>query len=452
MNKVNPTKTIFWGWHSVDAISAVNKLLFEDFLEVVAWFGNAHCCTHDINTFLHQFDFIDGQIKSSNNQDLLKSEELVRFFDMYSRVSRSRGLTVQELENTAYCYYYFFFELIVCSKVEYVFFSSPPHFGVDYLLYLVAQKNGIQTVISYQSLVANRFFFVRRIDDFGYFQDVLLRIADESFIVERQHEKKLFYMNNSRRLISLRFLSFLNDCRKLIIGKSSKPLSFVGVIQKYQESHEFAKGVAESIHNQVDFTCKYVYFPLQLQPEMTTSALGGVFSDQLKAIECLSRIIPNNWYIYVKENPKQTHRQRGSTFYRRLKAIPNVKYVSKNISTYELIKNCSFVATITGTVGWEAITGGKNVLCFGFAWYRSLPGVVSYHCNLTIDEVMSTKIDHDKLTTSYNSLMCKTHLGIIDTDYSVIANHSDLNRNVENLGNFLHDAINGKLFVGALKN
>src|SRR5690606_32290981 len=46
---------------------------------------------------------------------------------------------------------------------------------------------------------------------------------------------------------------------------------------------------------------KFVYFPLHLQPEMTTSALGGIFEDQIFALSCLSSKIPVDWCILVKE-------------------------------------------------------------------------------------------------------------------------------------------------------
>lgn len=52
-------------------------------------------------------------------------------------------------------------------------------------------------------------------------------------------------------------------------------------VRKYQYDY-CVKTLAKA---DVDFNKKYVYFPLHLQPEMTTDAIGGIYRDQILAIE-----------------------------------------------------------------------------------------------------------------------------------------------------------------------
>jgi hypothetical protein len=200
-------------------------------------------------------------------------------------------------------------------------------------------------------------------------------------------------------------------------------MSFCGFHKLFFECLEFKRNYNKFALKKVDFNKNYVYFPLQWQPELTTSTLGGIYKDQLLAIERIRDLIPDEWEIYVKENPKQLGQYRDKYFFKRLFKIPNVKYIAKEVNTYDLLKNCRFSATVTGTVGWESITGGKPTLIFGKAWYETLPGVVKYSNTLNLDTILNTKIDHKELEEKFNKLIDKTGIGIIDRGY--IANYSD---------------------------
>jgi hypothetical protein len=188
-------------------------------------------------------------------------------------------------------------------------------------------------------------------------------------------------------------------------------------ITKYHKSKTYLEDMASICDSAIDSEKKYVYFPLHLQPELTTSLLGGKYCDQVLAIERLSNMLPKDWFIYVKENPKQTEFMRGDWFFKRLKTIRNVRVISPQINTYDLIKNCEFVATVTGTAGWEAITGGTKVLIFGNAWYRSMPGVFQYSEDIDIQHILDAVIDHSEVEKQLALLQAKMVDGIVNPYY-----------------------------------
>ena len=105
---------------------------------------------------------------------------------------------------------------------------------------------------------------------------------------------------------------------------------------------------------------------------------------------------------------------RGPLFFHRLKRIPNVTFLPSSANTYELTRRARFVATITGTVGWEAIRQGKPALVFGKAWYRKLEGVHEWHDELQYEDILNSRIDHDKLEKNAGSLLAQAHSGVID--------------------------------------
>lgn len=136
----------------------------------------------------------------------------------------------------------------------------------------------------------------------------------------------------------------------------------------------------ESLQSTADFSKKFVYFPLHIQPECTTSAMGDVFVDQILALDILSFCLPDDWVIYVKENPGQwigprMHAGRFNGYYDEILKRRNVRLVPVSTSTYDLIKNTQAVASITGTACWEAVLRGKPAFVFGHVWHMYCEGV-----------------------------------------------------------------------------
>lgn len=113
----------------------------------------------------------------------------------------------------------------------------------------------------------------------------------------------------------------------------------------------------------------YVLFPLHFQPEATTLIYGKWYVDQAALIENLSKSIPVTYKLYVKEHPFG-YGNRDLSFYKRIKRLPNVRLIGPHENTFELIKNCSLLATITGTAGWEALLFQKPVITFGDIFYN----------------------------------------------------------------------------------
>ena len=100
---------------------------------------------------------------------------------------------------------------------------------------------------------------------------------------------------------------------------------------------------------------------------MSTSSLGGKYCDQALLIEDLARDLPDAWKIFVKENPRQGAYARGPMFFHRLNRIPNLEIMPSNADTHALSNNAQFVASVAGTVGWEAIRQGTPAMVFGAA-------------------------------------------------------------------------------------
>lgn len=372
------------------------------------------------------------------------------FLDM---VYRNGDQPIYEYVNIFNMWINYYYKLFKENKVEIVIFSDNPHFGVDSIAKDVADAMGIKAIMFMQSSRPNKFWAFSDIDDIGMF-DTLKNDNVEIIEVEKKHEKDLFYMkeinakydNNIIEKLYLMFKATTNiiissmDKVVNLVMKKEKDIYIRMILKSYNTIYKkIRRFYCEKLYNlnlcknytKVNINSDYVYFPLHMQPEMTTSVLGKEYCDQLLAIERLSELIPDTWSIYVKENPKQTYYMREENFFKRLSLIPKTKLVEKKCNTYELIKKSKFVATISGTAGWEAISGGKNVLIFGLAWYRSLPGVFEYKNNFKLEEILAYKLTHEELQKKYNDLMGKAYDGVLECGYEVIVGDYTNTRNNE---------------------
>lgn len=321
--------------------------------------------------------------------------------------------------------------------VDMVVFEDIPHGGSGLTMYFVAKAMGIKTLMLVPAYEAGYFTYCYSIEDYGIFADASDYCEElDDIIIKKEYKKDIAYMTPEmmakdlgKHSMSYYFQPLLSPKhyfgKKKVLWKEqqAKYLNLYDFIEKkiirsvgrYFQHRCYNKNNSKTVQY-VDFKKKYVYFPLHLQPEMTTDVLGGKYTDQLLAIENLHKILPNDWYIYVKENPKQKSYMRGRYFFERLSLIPNVVFVDRTVDTYKLMESAQFVSTITGTAAWEAITGGKNALIFGKVWFDHFPGIFRFEEIESIQEILQYRISHDDIQKETNKLRRKLIKGYYKQD------------------------------------
>lgn len=446
---------VIWGFDTESIYPAILSLKDKGLINIVAWIGETiKCpyCTHD-----QKIDFFTGYLNKDQyrgvNQSIYKEmlDLLYQFIDMYSRQFRRHEKPVHEYVNLFNMLIDYFYNLFVTKKVDLVLIYNIHHSGPDFIIYMLAKKMEIKTITFQQTLFPNKFFYMFDVDDFAEIKDIQPQNEGSAqFKIDKKYEKELFYMKKKKKsnTVTWRNSNYWREKYGRLIHKFKIKRDSIDLLYylaenylRYKRRKKYQKNLATLCCSKVDLDAKFVYFPLHLQPEMTTSALGGMFVDQLLAIEKLSEILPEDWFIYVKENPKQTEFMRGPWFFDRLKLIKNVKLVSPSFDTYLLLKNSVFVSTITGTVGWEAISGGKNVLIFGKAWYKSLPGVFTFDDSFKLETILNYKIDHQELEKKLGLLLSKTGNGVVEPKYSVQVKDYNPETNARSIASLLEKII-----------
>jgi hypothetical protein len=161
---------------------------------------------------------------------------------------------------------------------------------------------------------------------------------------------------------------------------------------------------------------KFVVFFLHYQPERTSLPDGLGYSQQWLALRAMANALPEGYQLVVKEHPS-TFRYyfdpsvRSLEFYHQISQLPNTRLVPLNCSPFDLIDKAAAVATITGTVGVEAIVRRKPVIVFGLAQYRDCRGVFLVR---SADEARSVMSQIDKGVELLSDLEVEDYLLQVD--------------------------------------
>ena len=152
---------------------------------------------------------------------------------------------------------------------------------------------------------------------------------------------------------------------------------------RYKKSRKYFK--------KADFSKKFVYFPLHLQPEATTIVCAQKYEKQLYFIDNLVKSLPADTVLYVKEHYSFLG-CRDNSFYEAFYQYPNVVLIDPWEDSLKLIEKSECVATLTGTAGQEAMLLRHPVFMSGDIVYTGAPGVMK------LDEVFG---NYEKAMAEY---------------------------------------------------
>ena len=126
---------------------------------------------------------------------------------------------------------------------------------------------------------------------------------------------------------------------------------------------------------------KYIYFPMHLIPENGIFAQPN-FTSEFDLIKRLARIIPVDYIIAVKPNPRQillTGDPYPNYLYRELSELHNVEIMSVTVSSMTLMRNAVAVVSLAGTSLLEAAISGKPAFAYADPEFLSLDGVHKFN-------------------------------------------------------------------------
>jgi hypothetical protein len=378
--------------------------------------------------------------------------------------SNSRSFDYKDRLFFCYEYIVFWANLLDEFKIETILFEEEPHQCSDYILYKVALHKGILTPMMIRTIgdlgIIPTFNFetpnIKLIKQYQAYKSLydekeqleipralssyLQKLSGNYKVILEEHlwdqidtYQEIFEKGNTffsviktytkkiiLKLLNPQFFNFQSDQKE-----ANKPFAFSKMnyfkYQLYRLKTIRAKIRLFKIYKALAISpniknTNYVLCALQYQPEKSTCPLGGKYNDQRLMIMSLREVLPDDVKIIVKEHPSQFiydyarygEYYRDKYYYESILAIPNVELVDMKIDIFELIDKSLFVASVTGTICWEAVNRKKPALCFGHSWMTGCEGIFKINSSSelvnAVDIIFSNK---HEISLAYVHLFAK---------------------------------------------
>lgn len=307
----------------------------------------------------------------------------------------------KNLDSIIYRLLDFYEEIIKKESVDLVLYENVSN-SFAYAAYIVAKKHNKKYFGFITSRMPNRFEIWE--DEYGEIDrrgrlfeelDWTSLSSDEVTSITKYIESikgnnvKPDYMKNNPMSMKVNYLSYyikkLNIINKYIhyytdykddVGtayQSAYPLkaSYKYVLRNFKRKAKLSK--LKSYYDEFDSDNeKYFLLPLHYQPESSTSVNAIFYDNQYEFIKNTAFSLPLGTALYVKDHPNGIG-FAGMDFYKKLKRLPNVKYINPLSDTKELISKSQCIITLTSTMGYEALLLEKPVITMGKVFYNYHP-------------------------------------------------------------------------------
>ena len=154
---------------------------------------------------------------------------------------------------------------------------------------------------------------------------------------------------------------------------------------------------------------KFLYFPLQSEPESKILTTSPFYSNQIELAENIAKSIPIDYTLYVKEHPIQKVKLwRSVKDYQNLVSIPNVKLVHPSVDSQELISKSQAIISISGATGFEALFYKKPVIIFADEFYEELESVKKIEKFSELSNEIKDSLSNSKFNNKELNILMKS--------------------------------------------
>lgn len=169
---------------------------------------------------------------------------------------------------------------------------------------------------------------------------------------------------------------------------------------------------------------KFVYFPLQFQPEATMDVMAPYFNNQIETARLTAMSLPGDYTLAVKEHPAMVG-LRSNSYIEKIARTVNIKLIDYRIPSEEILKRADLVISPNSTTLAEAAFLSKPAIQFGdLGTTMKLPNVFR-HTDFTslsakIKEVLGKNLKTDEYERRLENFVAAVYDTGFDFKYGIV--------------------------------
>jgi len=372
-------------------------------------------------------DFMNQKIKEESNY--LKLFEEKYGIDLWQLAKNDRIFTYD------YNSFYKFSEHEIsevmekeCKLFEEILETIKPNFFITtetalrqhHLFYLLCKKKGIKVLMLNLANWGNHCYIsenYHRLDNFEEifknkksspttFNDLKNRL--ESKILSKTLTK--FYQNQKKSQFekmkaAFQLLIFSDNSNEkthyTYYGRKKLKVLFTEIQYSLKRWYR-EKYIDKNFLRQIPDEPSFIFLPLQQEPERSLLIGAPDYVNQIKTVEYVSKCIPKNYLLFVKEHPTQGPGRgwRKISDYQTMQNNPKVRLVHPSIPANEIIAKSKLVISVSGTLALESAFFNKPSITFADNDYTLISSISRLESKNELRELIEDSLDK-KIEPSY---------------------------------------------------
>jgi hypothetical protein len=327
---------------------------------------------------------IEDEFGLNISLNIFQERSFYKFWIDFHKFSRKEILII--IENSLI----FFKDILEKEKPKMVLMQTPGENISNILLYHLAKKMNVETLmpmdihykdhihISKNNKNSEISVKIENMKESDFKKE--LEIYDENFIRKNNYSEVLKTISSFDSGINSFSQKISHYIKRLSNGLEPIYLN-VGKTKFRLLRHRLQNGLEikkreQFLDNYAEKTLKnekFLYFPLQSEPEASILMNTPFYANQINTIETIAKSIPIDHVLYVKEHPLQKLKfWRSIDDYKKIKDIPNVRFLHPSVNAQEVLEKSQGVISISGATGFEALFYQKPVILFGNEYYDKI--------------------------------------------------------------------------------